>query len=131
MLFEIDENWTDEEKENIKHFFGSFDTDMGAIRISNRGPAFSTLSPNEVAEILRLEKKALAEAEALRDEVLAKAHPDLPRHYRDEFQKSLELRIRNFEAEAGDLPAEVEASVLHDRWVGWYSRHRKQIKIPK
>lgn len=122
-------SWTTDDKQNVKHLFRAFEADLATVRISNRGAAFSTMSSEEVTEILRLQKEALDEARAVHDEVLSKAHPDLPQHFRDEFEKGLELKIRSIEF--SDAAAGIRGAELHDRWVDWYSGHRGEIKIPK
>jgi len=121
--------WTPEERLNIEHFLNCEKADNVAARLANSGMGFSAMSSDEVAELLQLKKKALTEAQAVRDDVLAKAHPDLPQHFRLEYQRSLELQIRNLEV--GDVSAEIEGSNLHDKWVDWINSHNEEIRIPK
>lgn len=123
-------NWTEEEKTNIEHYFKSGDVSRKAIRILNTGASGITIiSADEVKEPLKLTKLALREAKLVRDDVLAKAHPQLPQKFRELYQKSLELQVINFQT--GDFGKEVEASKLHDSWVDWINANKKQIKIPK
>jgi hypothetical protein len=121
--------WTAEEKLNFQHFFNAQKADAAAVRLSNSGMPSSAKSPNTSTEILQLMKKALGEANITRDDVLAKAHPDLPGHFRRELQRGLELQIRSLEL--GDASAEIEGSTLHYKWIYWINSHNSEIKVPK
>jgi hypothetical protein len=122
-------DWTQEEKENIAHFFNSREADQRAVRLSNSGEPFTTFTQEEWAEFVRLKKLALAESKLIRDEVLAKANSELPKRYRQLYQRSLELQIQNMEV--GDINAEIEGASLHDSWVDWINANKHSIKIPK
>jgi hypothetical protein len=122
-------SWTDEELDNLEHFFRSAEADQEAVRIGNQGPAFSAIPEEDVQQMLEHLKLALREAKLIKDSVLDKAHPELREHFRDQYQKSLELKIKNLED--GDVTAEIIGSTLHDQWVDWINAHNKEIKIPK
>lgn len=121
--------WTSEEKLNIRHYFLAAEADIAAVRLTNSGAAYSSMSQADMKELLRLRKLALGEALLVRDEVLAKAHPEMPKHWRSEFQRSQELQIRDLEY--NDPSAEAQAVVLHGRWVDWANSNRRAIKIPR
>lgn len=121
--------WTDEDKQNIHHFFASQRADKAAMAVSNRGSSVSPVSANDTVEILRLLQEALHHALLLRDEVLAKAHPELPKKFRDLYQSSLELMIRAFQYR--DNSASFRSSQLHDQWVDWFNANKRKIKIPR
>jgi hypothetical protein len=121
--------WTPEEKLNFKHFINAQKADAAAVLLSNSGMPNSATSPNTSNETIQLMKKALGEAQIIRDDVLAKAHPDLPEHFRRELQRSLELQIRNLEV--GDASAEKEGSSLHYKWIYWINSHKSEIKAPQ
>jgi hypothetical protein len=121
--------WTPEEKLNFQHFFNAQKADAAAVLLSNPGMPNTAISPNTSHEILQLMKKALGESQIIRDDVLAKAHPGLPEHFRRELQRSLELQIRNLEV--GDASAEMEGSSLHYKWIYWINSHKSEIKVPQ
>jgi hypothetical protein len=121
--------WTREEKLNFQHFFNAQKADAAAVLLSNSGMPNSAISPDTSNEKLQLMKKALGEAQIIRDDILAKAHPDLPEHFRRELQRSLELQIRNLEV--GDASAALEGSRLHYKWIYWINSHKSEIKVPK
>ena len=118
--------WTDEDKANIEHFYVSQRADKSAVAISNRGTAFTIVSEGERKEFLRLKAIALLEAKTIKDEVLAKAHPELPYKFRSLYQKSLELTIKAMEER--DNVASFRAGQLHDEWVNWFNKNKKAIK---
>lgn len=121
--------WTPEEKLNFKHFLNAQKADAAAVQLSSPGAPYSAKPTNTTNESLQLMKKALGEAQTIRDDVLAKAHHDLPEHFRKELQRSLELRIRSLEM--GDAAAEKEGSGLHYKWIYWINSHKNEIKIPE
>lgn len=121
-------NWTAEEVDNAQHLFASHEANMQAIRISNAGG--SGVVPREEAErILELNRAALNHAQQVRDEVLAKAHPDLPLHFHSEYQRSIELTLEAFAS--GDNAKSIKAGMLHDRWVDWWNTSKGGIRIPR
>lgn len=122
------QKWSAEERANIEHYRHSNEANNDAVRILNAGSAFSRVTPAEQARISDLQKTALAEAKEVRDDVLAKVHPDLPRHYRSEYQKSLELDIESWES--GQLQETVEATTLHDKWVDWHNANKEGFHFP-
>ena len=121
-------NWTDEEKANIEHFHKSGEASRKVVRISNSGSS-GAITPNEAKQIIRLTNLALSEAKLVRDDVLAKAHPQLPQKFRALYQRSLELQVLNFKI--GDFEKEVEAGKLHDSWIDWINTNKGQVKIPR
>ena len=85
--------------------------------------------PFDESEYLDLQRRALTEATLVQDNVLAKAHPELPETFRNLYQKSLELSIEAFENK--DNAASLQSSSLHDQWVDWYNAHIREIRIPR
>jgi len=118
------ENWSQADKENIRHFFTSAEANRAATAYSN-DPSI----PFVEDEYLKLQKLALKEAKMVNDAVMAKAHPELPERYRNLYQASLEQTILAFENR--DNAASVKGSALHDQWVDWYNANRRKIRIPK
>ena len=120
--------WTSEEKENIEHYLKSGEAARKAVHISNSGEPYKAVPKSEMEEINRLRDIALKEAILVRDDVLEKAHLDLPSKFRNLYQKGLEIKIEN--VKTGDFEKEVQASKLHDKWVDWINANSKKIKIP-
>lgn len=122
-------NWSVEEKANGRHFFQSLEARQAATRLSNQGSPYSKLNENDRKQLIQLLGTALEEARLVRDDVLVKAHPELKQHFRSEYQKGLELQKKNLEE--GDARAEIEGSVLDDRFGDWLAANRNEIRIPK
>ncbi len=116
--------WSEDDKQNIRHFFISRDANQAATALSN-----SSRGSFSQEEFLTLRRLALAEARLVNDSVLAKAHPDLPERYRNLYQASLEYSINALEK--GDNAASIKGSSLHDQWVDWFNAHKSKIRIPK
>ncbi len=121
--------WTREERLNFQHFINAQKSAAAAVRLSGSGMQGSASASGTSSETLQLMRKALGEAQTVRDDVLAKAHPDLPEHFRNELQRGLQLQIKS--RETGDASAETEGSGLHYRWIYWINSHNSEIKIPK
>lgn len=119
--------WTDYDKNNIKHFFASREANQQYVQLTNSGNSIKTsASPEQF--LIRL-KKALHEAKQLDNAVLAKAHPELPEKYRSLYQASLMHMIRAFENR--DNRTSIKGTELHDQWVDWYNSNLKKIRIPE
>jgi hypothetical protein len=73
-------------------------------------------------------RSAYDHAAAAHDEVLDKIHPDLKRHWKEEFIEGLRLRISNWEK--ADMRAEIEGSALLDKFGDWYTTNKQNIRIP-
>ncbi len=123
------ETWSEAEKENAGHFVQALNHSLQAIRISNAGDPFGVITEAEVSEIIRLNRAALHEAALVRDDVLDKTHPELRRHFREEWQRGVELVTRNLEE--GNWSAEVRGAALLNRWADWYLANRAGIRVPK
>lgn len=120
--------FTDEEKAKARLFNQAQNADFESIKISNSRPPYSTISEEDINEMLRLKKKALSIAEEIPDNVLRKIHKDLPIKYAI-YKQALSLRIQNLEK--GDMQAEIEGSKLMDEFINWYDANRNDFKIPK
>lgn len=122
------QEWSQSEKENAEHFIQSVRLVVQVHEASNKRGA-GAMSRADFDEMLSLYKKALSEAALVTDEVLAKAHPELPKNYRLYFQKGMELRISSW---ANSRPSEeIQGSALIDSWGDWFEQNRGNIKIPR
>ena len=121
-------DWTAEEIGNAEHVWEALGADQRAAEIENLGEA----GPDDAGEAqaaLEHRERALREARSVRDDVLAKAHPDLPLHFRNEFQRSMELFVKAARLRESDL--EAEAIRLRKRFGEWYRRHGEEIRVPR
>ena len=87
-------SWTDDQKENARHFFASTEASQAATRLGNAGPAYSTIPESTISEMRRLRRLALAESVLVRDDVLEKAMPGMSVPWREKYQRALELQIQ-------------------------------------
>ena len=123
-----DADWSRADKENAVHFIKAVTYSVQAIQINNAsGPG--VVSQAHIDQILRLNKAALAEAAMVRDDILDRVHPELRQHFREEWQRGLQLVNRNLQF--GDVQAEVEGQRLLDKWGTWYMSNLRDIRIPK
>ena len=121
-------DWTAEEIGNAEHVWEALGADQRAAEIENLGEA----GPDDAGEAeaaLEHRERALREAQSVRDDVLAKAHPDLQLHFRNEFQRSMELFVKAARLRESDF--ETEAIRLRKRFGDWYRRHGEEIRVPR
>jgi hypothetical protein len=124
VFFDKKVKWSPEDKENISHFLTALDTvDVLMTEFANKDK--SKQSHEEAMRWLYLVQHIIAEARLVDDAVLFKAHPDLPTHFRSEFQKSFEARL---ELKVGQAAI---ADQLYEKWAVWIDANFKKIKIPK
>ena len=124
----LSDGWTAEEVANAEHMIASLEADRRATEVENLEEA-GPENAMEADVALEYRERALREANWVRDEVLAKAHPDLPAHFRSEHQLSLELLIEAHRT--GDAALKREALLLRDRFGDWYVAHQREIRIPQ
>ena len=122
------QEWSRAERRNVSHFVEALNFTLEGIRVSNSGGP-GVLSARDRSRILKSWQKALAEGTEVTDVVLRKIHPDLPRHFRGEWQRGLTLQVRNLEL--GDTQAEIVGSRLGDDWGTWYMRNQAALRLPK
>lgn len=123
------ETWTEEEKQNFRHYINSAEADILVAQLINQAQPFSSMSKETAVEILRLRRYALEQAKLVSNDVLEKALSGLSQPYRELYQRSLELQIKNFAV--GDVSAEIEGSRLHDQWVDWINPRQPKIRVPR
>ncbi len=122
------QQWTQEEKENAKHFLNSLSLVIEAHTNSNKeGPG--VMSTQDFAKHISLYQRAFDEAKLVRDDILDKIHPELRNNYRMYFQKGAELRIGAWTN--GNNYDEIQGSALMDSWGDWYEKNQGNIKIPR
>lgn len=109
------QQWTQSEKENIIHFIKSVHlVDQAENARGKRA-------------MRKMYEQAIEQAETVTDDILAKAHPDLPKYYREYFEKGANLRIIAWRDGRSDL--DQEGKDLMAKWTEWYQSHRKEIDI--
>jgi hypothetical protein len=123
---------TDQEKDNLEHYHRSSDAVRQAQRILNAGPPdqISQLKPEEAVAYISLYKIALNEAKQVDLDVLAKIHPELPQHYRDEYLPAVEL-LHQSHTSVGTFNNQMESHRLWDDWVDWFNANKSDIRMPK
>ena len=124
--------FTDAEKQNLEHYHRSCDAVRQAQRILNSVPPnqFTELKPEESDAYFSLYKIALNEAKLVDADVLAKVHPDLPTHFRDEYVASIELLNRSL-ADGGSFADQKRSHELWEQWVDWFNPNRSDMWMPK
>lgn len=109
------QSWTQSEKENVIHFIKSVHLVEQAENARGK------------RAMRKLYEQAVEEAETVTDDILAKANPDLPKYYRDYFEKGANLRVIGWRDGRPDL--DQEGLDLIAKWNEWYRENRKQIDI--
>jgi len=72
----------------------------------------------KIEKALELMKQSIKESQKVNDQTLDKLHPDLSKHYREEFSEGLKLYV-NF-LEDGGVSKEKKAKHLLDKWGTWF-----------
>jgi hypothetical protein len=125
---DLPDRWTEEEIANAQHIFASHEANMQASQMRNSGGP-GLVAPDEAAKWTELSRTALSHAQQVRDDVLAKAHPEMPSHFRLEYQRSLNLLLDALASR--DNAKSLQATMLHDRWVDWWNLNRREIRVPR
>ncbi len=120
------------EKETLNHFSASLHADVAATDIlysKNK----STITKGDIEQVLNLRRTALSEARAVTDNVLDKVHPDLKKHFKEEYQQCLVLAIRFLEGPEHNETDFEKANEFGLKWSRWYNsdKTRAELKAPK
>jgi hypothetical protein len=127
-----DGGWTQEQRLNAQNVLVALNEKIEATRLSNdlSPPGVpAVVSRRNYEPIFGKMRAAHAHATVVQDDVLDKIHPELRRHWREEFIEGLRLRISNWEK--ADMRAEIEGSALLDKFGDWYTKNNNNIRIPK
>lgn len=132
-----DSVWSTDDKENSKHFLLSLEASQKAARRAHKAdPDVPQLS---VEEINKYQRIALSEARLVKDAVLDKAHPELKKHFRSEYQRGLEFILKSYDvassSESGapsndQISLQASGVALLGRWTSWFDAHHREFKFP-
>jgi len=118
------ENLTEEEKNNLVCFIDSIHLRNKAMSMLQVIPSTSIVevySPENLKKIetaLGMMKESIEESQKVNDQTLDKLHPDLSRHYREEFCKGLKIYIEFLEE--GGVSKEEKSKQLEKKWGKWF-----------
>ncbi|MBN8627805.1 MAG: hypothetical protein J0M17_20185 [Planctomycetes bacterium] len=104
----------------MKHYYRAKHHNTEAAKVINKPGLL--ISREDGLYIREQQRLAISEAKLVKDEVLAKAHPDLPKHWREEFQRGLELEV-----DGGSITGQL----LIGTFVDWANRERSNFRVPK
>ncbi|MBB5022318.1 hypothetical protein [Desulfurispira natronophila] len=121
--------WSDEEVQNIQNLMYSLEATAQAQRIVSSGLDAGYLSDTEARRLLDLQREALRYARKLDDRVLAKSHRELPEHFRQKYQRGLELFKEDIKQQ---LPGSVTVNEPQqmEEWRQWISTYRQRVQVP-
>lgn len=111
---------------NTINILDSWADAQASTRIVNAGKAYESINVQEMTQILTLRKSALETAESIPDEYLDGVHLGLRQHFRNEYQKSLQLFIEAHDE--GDNSKSITSGILSDRWADWYNLNKNEIR---
>jgi hypothetical protein len=122
--------WTQEEKENLAHFIRAAAAAKKARIMAEGCKKKGQLSPTDAARIGELFTEAVDEGKLVRDDVLAKVHPDLPKTYREKYITCLTLALKIVSGR-GDAQEADTMVRLNGEWDRWILAHEKEMRFPK
>jgi hypothetical protein len=133
--------WTRKEKENIAHLLRSLRRSNDVIshyaELLRRNKKFEGVTRADVEPIRAAADEASDEAQLLRMDVLAKAHPDLPRMVRQTYLKEVNVAYFAFEGawtkedKEGHQMLSKEYSRLRAEREEWWDANRFELDIPE
>jgi Trypsin-like peptidase domain len=120
--------WTAKDKRNLARFFRALSREEIAL-----APMYAILqnrnkpNPADFVAVGNILEGALSEARAVRGDVLAKVHPDLPRAFKEQYIKHLELSISRLKS-GRDFP--VDGWALLKEWSDWRDSNKGAFRFP-
>jgi hypothetical protein len=109
--------------EDRKSFFASFELvaqGHKTINPTNQSSNMITVDPSVELKALKLYDQALEEASKVSDKFLRSIHPDLPRRYREQFQKSIFIVAEQMRSGKTNIQNSFEAAQLDAVFKDWY-----------
>lgn len=118
--------WTPDEAANAQHFTQAMLEVRGAIAYANeRG---GMITPSDTQYLIGRYEAAAEQAALVRDDVLTKLHPKLPKAWREAFLPSTNFYVRAFKD--GDRDLARHAGLIQDNWVRWLQLNGQQLDVP-
>jgi hypothetical protein len=112
--------------DTVNHLAATIDYHNKAATISNKGPAWSADSKEDIEKIDAYNKMALEEARLIDFAALNKEYPSLGDHCQQELLRGLELMLEG--NQKGDANMSLSGQVLLDRFGEWYHSHFDEIR---
>jgi hypothetical protein len=122
LLFGCSSNKSD----TVNHLASTIDYHNKAAAISNKGPAWSAYSKEDLEKMTAYNRMALKEARLIDFEALNKDYATLGDHCQQELLKGLELMVEG--DQNGDGQMSLSGQVLMDRFGEWYHSHFVEIR---
>jgi hypothetical protein len=124
-------DWTKEEKENLEHLIRSQSASAKAGVLMEGIAREEDMTPTDRARILALLQESLDESMLVRDEVLAKIHPDYPKMLREKWAEVVRRGIRLLKQDRPDPEEALQIRRLSEEWRSWLESHEGGFKFPK
>ncbi len=124
--------WTEENKDNAKHFVNSISLAVKAEKIfygAEQENLKSYLEQNKEL-ILNSYQAALKEAKKVDERMLLLIGDDLKSNFHNYFIRGLELKIVSLSSDSKDKEWLLSQELL-DLWATWYNLNKERIVIPK
>jgi hypothetical protein len=115
-----------DKSDTVNHLAATIDYHNKAATISNKGPAWSAYSKEDLEKITAYNRMALKEARLIDFEALNKDYATLGDHCQQELLKGLELMAEG--DQKGDTKISLSGQVLMDRFGEWYHNHFDEIR---
>jgi len=114
------------ERKEIQHFINSLNLKNKATKLMNENIKkekilTGSLDKEIFNDITNLLKGSLKESQNVRDEILLKLHPDLPKHYREEFCEGIRLYLQG--TDKLDYKMQLQGQILVEEWWNWYENN--------
>lgn len=123
--------WTGEEMRDSRHFLDSLDSFVKAEQYFDSKAAESVNeSEKNFDQAISHLKNALDEALKVRNGFLDKAHPQLKKHFREEYIQGLKVMIKKSEMNPSDSPEQLNPSPLLSAWNTWIASRMDDLRMP-
>lgn len=127
--FDSSSSWTNDDKKNFCHFYLSQEAGNYAESIVDSGSTFSLIPKEEMKRVSEYWQLALQEAQLVQDNVLDKVDAAMKQRYRNEYQRSFELKLDSMQTQNNLLM--IQSSELHNKFIYWINDTKSRLKIPK
>lgn len=117
--------WSEPERRNAQHLVRALDATSAAARLAG-GEAVERMSAERRREVGGLLQTARIQAALVDESVLTKAHGELPKRWRREFQPALAALARHYET--GHAPAGRDPALRINEFLSWYRSAQPEFR---
>lgn len=126
----LEKGWTQDEKENLARWRRGMAATRKALILLEGFDQADSVTTTDATRVRALLKEALDESSLVREDVLAKVHPGLPKPYREKYLAALTRMVQLSTGRADAREYAIPERLLKE-WQRWADEHKEEMRFPQ